>query len=266
MIKTSIATSIKYGNYKDLFYKANRYKKSVERNWALVCRAVGLPEDTPVEVHFRPIKGSANGNYNADKNRICIDPRCFSFTDDMYRTLAHEAQHLKQHKDGVLDHEWCDKTCKWLTIWKGKAFKQASTYNAYRNRPWEVEAREAGRIGRTAYINRMKEGLRRNKKAQILPKNNSFPTKPPEEHINVIINTSNISSRRSSRHTSNKDNRQRDNRYNSNRINRKSNKTSRRDTSRRIGREPSIEPLINTEEWKYRNTPKYKEIKGDTNE
>ena len=170
MIKTSIATSIKYGNYKDLLHKVNRYAKSVERNWALVCKAVGLPEDTDVEVHFRPIKGPTDGDYSVGQNRICIDPRSFSFTDNMYDTLAHEAQHLKQHKDGVLDHKWCDKTCKWLTIWKGKTFKQASTYNAYLNRPWEVEAREAGRLGRTAYINRMKAGLKNKKNIDILPK------------------------------------------------------------------------------------------------
>ena len=165
-MKTSIATSIKYGNYKGHLHKANRYAKVVERNWALVCRAIGLPEDTDVEVHFRPIKGSTVGNYSVCKNRICIDPRAFSFTDDMFRTLSHEAQHLKQHKSGVLKNQWCDKTRKWLVVWKGKVFKQASTHNAYLNRPWEVEAREAGRIGRTAYINGMKAGLK-NKKTSI---------------------------------------------------------------------------------------------------
>ena len=75
--------------------------------------------------------------------------------------------------------------------------------------------------------------------------------------IIIIVSSSNTSIGNSSNNTSNKDNRHKDNRCNSIELNRKSSNTSIEATERRIDREPSIEPLINTEEWKYRNTPKY---------
>ena len=169
-MKTSIATSIKYGNYKQYLNKARRYAAAVERNWALVCEAIGLDKDIDVEVHFRPIKGYARGQYYSEKKRITIDPREFSFTDCMFETLAHEAEHCKQFTTGQMSMKLNKTGRSWLTVWEGKEYKQPSSHNAYLKRPWEVAAREAGRIGRTAYINRMKAGLKNKKNIDILPK------------------------------------------------------------------------------------------------
>ena len=162
-MKTSIATSIKYGNYKEYLTRAKRYAEAVERNWALICDAIGLDKDVDVEVHFKPIKGTTRGQYYSTKKRIAIDPRCFTFTDMMFETLAHEAEHCKQYTIGHLGNKLNDSGSRWLVVWKGKVFKQPSTYNAYRNRLWEVEAREAGRLGRLAYLERAKVGLKNKK-------------------------------------------------------------------------------------------------------
>ena len=88
----------------------------------------------------------------------------------MFETLAHEAEHCKQYIKGHLGNKLNDKGTRWLVVWKGKVFKQPSTHNAYLNRPWEVEAREAGRLGRLAYIKRAKAGLKNKKNIDILPK------------------------------------------------------------------------------------------------
>ena len=158
-MKTTIATSIKYGNYKRLLKRSTRWAQSFERNWALVCDALDIDVDSDVEVHFKPIKGNARGQYDSTKRRINIDPRKFSFTFDLYETLAHEAQHMKQMDTGVMSYELNKTKRAWLTVWKGKQYCQPTTHKAYLNRPWEVEARKAGKLGRTAYINRMKEGI-----------------------------------------------------------------------------------------------------------
>lgn len=155
-MKTSIATSIKYGNYNHLMRKAVRYTQSFERNWALVCETLDIDVDTDVEIHIKPIKGPARGNYDSTKRRINIDPRKFSFTFDAYETLAHEAQHMKQMDTGVMSYVLNETKRAWLTVWKGKTYVQPTTHNAYLNRPWEVEARAAGKLGRTAYINKVK--------------------------------------------------------------------------------------------------------------
>ena len=170
-MKTSIATSIKYGNYKEHLHKAKRYAQAVERNWALICETIGLDKNVDVEVHFRPIKGPTRGQYFSDKKRITIDPREFSFIDRMFETLAHEAEHCKQFETGQMSMKLNKTGRSWLTVWEGKEYRQPSSHDAYLKRPWEVAARKAGDLGRTAYINKAKEGLKNKKNIDILPKN-----------------------------------------------------------------------------------------------
>ena len=169
-MKISIATSIKYGNYKAHLAKTKRYAEAVERNWALICETIGLDKDVDVEVHFRPIRGTTRGQYYSNKKRITIDPREFSFIDRMFETLAHEAEHCKQFTTGQMSMKLNKTGRSWLTVWEGKEYRQPSTHSAYLKRPWEVAARKAGDLGRTAYINKAKEGLQNKKNIDILPK------------------------------------------------------------------------------------------------
>ena len=152
MVKTTIATSIKYGNYKHMQNNVRRWSKVIEKNWALICEAVGISTKAVVKIHWRPIKGSVKGNYASHEKTINMDSRKYVSTQDMIETLGHELTHFKQYSEGSLRVRYDRKSSKWLSIWNGKSFKQASTWNAYYNRPWEVEARSGGYTARGAYV------------------------------------------------------------------------------------------------------------------
>ena len=81
----------------------------------------------------------------------------------MIDTLGHELTHYKQYKEDALYQDWNDNTMKWECVWHGKHYKQASTYNAYYTRPWEVEARAGGSKVVKAYSQRF-EPFVKNKK------------------------------------------------------------------------------------------------------
>ncbi len=156
MIKTTISTSIKYGNYKHMRYNVDRWTRCIERNWALICKAVGISPYEVVDINWRPIRGTTKGTYCSANNRINMDSRKFDNTHDMIDTLGHELTHYKQYADGVLDQDWNDNTMKWECVWHGKHYKQASTYNAYYTRPWEVEARKGGSKVLAAYSQKIR--------------------------------------------------------------------------------------------------------------
>ena len=165
MVKQTIATSIKYGNYKHMKYKVKRWQKAIEKNWALICKAVGISDKEVVNIHWRPIKGSVKGNYASHLATINMDSRKYANTQDMIETLGHELTHFKQYSEGTLNVKYNRDTSKWMSVWHGEDFKQPSTWNAYRNRPWEVEAREGGHKVRRAYIDKINESWHKQKVA-----------------------------------------------------------------------------------------------------
>tara|TARA_R110002050_G_scaffold168047_1_gene299166 strand:- start:794 stop:1309 length:516 start_codon:yes stop_codon:yes gene_type:complete len=156
MITTTIATSIQSGNYKHMRHNVDRWTRCIERNWALICKAIGISEHEGIIINWRPIRGSVKGTYSSVNKVINMDSRKFDNTHDMMDTLGHELTHYKQYNDGVLDQEWSDKTKKWLCVWNGKRYKQASTYNSYFNRPWEIDARKGGSMVLAAYSQKIR--------------------------------------------------------------------------------------------------------------
>ena len=165
MIKQTTATSIKYGNYKHMQNNVKRWQKTIEKNWALICKAVGISDKEVVKIHWRPIKGTVKGNYASHIKTINMDSRKYCNTQDMIETLGHELTHFKQYSEGALNIKWNRDTSKWMSIWNGKSFKQASTWNAYYERPWEVEARDGGHKVRVAYINKISKAWNKAKVA-----------------------------------------------------------------------------------------------------
>ena len=147
-------------------HNVDRWSRCIERNWALICKAVGISEDLDIIINWRPIRGRTKGTYCSANKVINMDSRKFDNTHDMMDTLGHELTHFKQYKDGKLDQEWSDKTSKWLCVWNGERFKQASTYNSYFNRPWEVEARKGGSKVLAAYSQQIRT-LREKRKTSI---------------------------------------------------------------------------------------------------
>jgi len=165
MIKTTIATSIKYGNYKHMQNNVRRWSKVIEKNWALICKAVGISDKEEVKIHWRPIKGDVKGNYASHIKTINMDSRKYCNTQDMIETLGHELTHFKQYSDGRLKVKYDHKLAKWTSIWGGKTFKPTTTWNAYYNLPWEEDAREGGHKVRVAYIDKVSKAWNKQKVA-----------------------------------------------------------------------------------------------------
>lgn len=156
MFTLKIATSIKHGNYKHMRYNVDRWSRLIERNWALICKAVGISTQDPIIINWRPIRGTTKGTFCSVKSTVNMDSRKFDNSHDMIDTLGHELTHYKQYKEGLLDQDWNDNTMKWECVWHGKHYKQASTYNSYFNRPWEVEARKGGSKVLAAYSKKIR--------------------------------------------------------------------------------------------------------------
>ena len=95
-----------------------------------------------------------------------MDSRKFSNTQEMIETLGHELSHYKQYKDGVLDQDWDDDNERWLCVWNGKHYKEATTYNQYLKLPWEVEARVGGTKARKAFTSKLRRLSKRAKLTQ----------------------------------------------------------------------------------------------------
>lgn len=97
-----------------------------------------LPNDLTFRV--APLKArSLRGRYY-DRNRF-IEIDCRLVWDVALETIAHELVHAEQYMTGRLSKEWSDKHRNWLHLWNGELNKnRGTTYNAYRNMPWEEEA------------------------------------------------------------------------------------------------------------------------------
>ncbi len=181
MFSTTIATSIQYGNYKHMRYNIDRWTRLIERNWALICKAVGISEYEGVIINWKPIRGATKGSYCSTKQLINMDSRKFSNTHDMIDTLGHELTHYKQYNDGILEQDWNDNTMKWECVWHGEHYKQASTYNAYYTRPWEVEARKGGSKVVKAFTQKIRAIRQKQKTLGLTPKAPVFSQKAPKE-------------------------------------------------------------------------------------
>lgn len=76
--------------------------------------------------------------------------------DRLLTTLAHELIHAEQYNTGKLKNEWSD--CGWVHSWEGDInTNKGTTYQAYRNQPWEIEA--FGREQIVADVVRQRLGL-----------------------------------------------------------------------------------------------------------
>jgi hypothetical protein len=60
--------------------------------------------------------------------------------DSALEVLAHELVHAEQYMQGRLKKSWMKKK-GWVHQWNGNVnTNRGSTYQAYRNQPWEMEA------------------------------------------------------------------------------------------------------------------------------
>tara|TARA_R100000664_G_C2742809_1_gene131018 strand:- start:869 stop:1297 length:429 start_codon:yes stop_codon:yes gene_type:complete len=130
-VKVTIATSIKYGNYKHLQSRANRLVRFIE-SWRNEIKEY-VDFDEGVEINIRPIRGKdATGRALLDANKVELDPR-FTLRQQC-KSIIHELIHNEQVK-----HSRLELGEKWK--WNGKSCNKPNTHQEYLNLPWEVEAR-----------------------------------------------------------------------------------------------------------------------------
>lgn len=131
-----IATSVKYGNYKQYKPRADFGKEFIERNFSTLAKCFKLPPK--IHILCRPIRGDAGGlAYKSNKGKkylIEIDPRLEQHI--FIGVLLHELTHIEQYFKGKLD------IVGEFFLWKGKdIFKPLEIYHPnYDNQPWEREA------------------------------------------------------------------------------------------------------------------------------
>lgn len=135
-MKITVATSIKYGNYKHLQPAVAKVHALIVKHLHNFKKAFDYKHD--VNVHIRPIKGGVHGRAFSNKNVIEIDPRYPE--QRILETIAHELTHNEQHKQDRLKHQLVN--ANWLPVWNGEIHRRATTHRAYLNQPWEVEARD----------------------------------------------------------------------------------------------------------------------------
>lgn len=128
-----IADSILYGRYQ-------RHKDQAKKVFNLIDMAMPHARkllDLPDNINFviRPNGGKYNGSYNYKGRRVNIDPRRENL-GTILSTICHELVHAEQYHTGRLS-----KSGIATSLWNGEAVKnKGTTYKAYRNQPWEIEA------------------------------------------------------------------------------------------------------------------------------
>jgi hypothetical protein len=97
---------------------------------------LSLPDDVTVRV--APIKARAtNGRYFNGPRVAEID--CRLDWAKALEVLCHEMVHAEQYHTGRLEKTWA--RTGWTHKWNGSiSFNKGTTYKAYRDQPWELEA------------------------------------------------------------------------------------------------------------------------------
>lgn len=126
----------------DLYIAYSVSKKNRALSTAiLINRAIDLFRDyidfpRDIKIRVAPLKGNLNGR--------CYDTGLIEISSRLYRgpnckkvleVLAHELVHAEQYKQGRL--KYTGNNHKWNGV---KTTNKGTTYQAYRNLPWEQEA------------------------------------------------------------------------------------------------------------------------------
>ena len=130
-VTVTVATSIKYGTYKHLQFRANRLARFVKSWEEEIKKHVDF--DADVEIKIRHIRGEdVTGQALLDVNKVELDPR---YTlKKQCNTIIHELIHNEQVKQARLE-----VGSKWK--WNGVLCPTPDSYREYLNLPWEIEAR-----------------------------------------------------------------------------------------------------------------------------
>ena len=142
----TIATSVRYGNYKQHLNNALSFVDIITDTFSSICNYINLPRR--LSIIIRPARGAYGRAYyltdpNAKTGReyiVEIDAR--QDRNQFEDTLLHELVHIEQFYEGRLDggspkhFKWNKRDISFVT----------SSIEEYNNLPWEREANERAKI------------------------------------------------------------------------------------------------------------------------
>jgi hypothetical protein len=142
----TIATSVRYGNYKQHYQNALSFVETISKKFDEICNYINLPRK--LFINIRPIRGAyGRAFYLTEPCTIAgrdymveIDAR--QSRDLFEDSLLHELVHIEQFYEGRLDggkpghFKWNKKDISFIT----------ASFEEYNNLPWEREANERAKI------------------------------------------------------------------------------------------------------------------------
>ena len=111
-------------------------KTVIKKSVPILSKLLDLPDN--LIFRLSRSKGRFTGKYNHDERMVWINPN-YAW-DRILETLAHELVHAEQYNQKRLEAVFLAKK-GWVCQWNGEVnTNKGSTYNSYRNQPWEKEA------------------------------------------------------------------------------------------------------------------------------
>lgn len=125
---------------KDLYVKAEKQIKFIKKSLKFYKQILSLPNG--IRFRIGSLKGSYNGYYVGKTKVLGLDVNLLDFAV----VLSHELIHSSQFYTKKLNYK------QGTYFWNGsKVSKKGTTFNSYRNQPWEVEAYD-GQSGLTQKV------------------------------------------------------------------------------------------------------------------
>jgi hypothetical protein len=139
-LNVTIATSIKYGNYKQYLRAAQNLQKFVNKAAPHLEKLLDVPAE--MDVRIRPIYKSKYttmyGRYvHTGDRHIELDPRYG--IKSAIQTFMHEMVHVEQFHSGALEYNTWDGQYRWKGVDTDNQ-SIAKNYQEYLELPWEKEA------------------------------------------------------------------------------------------------------------------------------
>ncbi len=140
----SIATSVRYGNYKQHFDDALFMVHTIVNKYDEIKQHIHLPRG--LSIHLRPIRSVYGKAYYTTEEKNERSYRSYWMEIDVrqddetfYDTLLHELVHIEQFYERRLEDPGIPEHFKW----KGKVMEIKSCFlEEYNELPWEKEAIE----------------------------------------------------------------------------------------------------------------------------
>lgn len=136
----TIATSVRYGNYKEYLDNAFNFIDVIKHSLNEIKQFVKLPRN--FTIHFRPIRNAYGRAYYytpyeySNTKQYCVEIDVRQDIDVFKNTLIHELVHIEQFYQKRLVNAGPTHF-----KWKGsKMLIDESTFETYCDSPWEIEA------------------------------------------------------------------------------------------------------------------------------